>query len=178
MLVILVVNVLNIAGNYAFIFGELGAPKLGVNGAAISTVVSRSIAMAVLFVIVFRTTVSRFPTHIFRRFPVQEFRNLMKIGLPSAGEATKLFYATACDCVFHHEPGYGGACCAYILRQHNNVRLSVLHIHFSRRGDFHRASRGAEKWHGAYVLGRFLLRVAVSITLGFSLCLPSAAHGL
>ncbi len=32
MLVILVVNVLNIAGNYAFIFGELGAPKLGVNG--------------------------------------------------------------------------------------------------------------------------------------------------
>lgn len=87
MLVILVVNVLNIAGNYAFIFGELGAPKLGVNGAAISTVVSRSIAMAVLFVIVFRTTVSRFPTHIFRRFPVQEFRNLMKIGLPSAGEA-------------------------------------------------------------------------------------------
>lgn len=36
MLVVLVVNCINILGNYALIFGELGAPALGVKGAAIS----------------------------------------------------------------------------------------------------------------------------------------------
>jgi putative MATE family efflux protein len=45
-------NLLNVFGNYVLIYGELGFPKLGVSGAAISTTVSRFIACAVGFCII------------------------------------------------------------------------------------------------------------------------------
>lgn len=86
MIVVGLVNILNIFGNYVLIFGKFGAPALGAEGAAISTASSRAIAMAVLAVILFRTVVPRFPWHIFRHFPVKELKNLLKIGIPSAGE--------------------------------------------------------------------------------------------
>ena len=45
-------NLLNILGNYIFIYGKLGAPELGVVGAGVSTLLSRIIMVAV-FVVVF-----------------------------------------------------------------------------------------------------------------------------
>ena len=38
----------NLSLNYVLIFGKLGAPKLGVNGAAVATVISRFVELAVL----------------------------------------------------------------------------------------------------------------------------------
>lgn len=169
MLVILVVNILNIAGNYAFIFGELGAPKLGVSGAALSTVVSRIIAMTILFVIVFRTTVSRFPTHIFRRFPTREFHNLMKIGLPSAGEAMSYSCSQLVIAYFITSLGIESLAartyCVNIIMYGYLFCISISHAGAITIGHL----VGASRWQGAYVLGRWLLRVAVSCTLAFSL---------
>jgi putative MATE family efflux protein len=54
MMVVAMVNVLNIFGNYTLIFGHFGAPALGVEGAAISTVISRGIAMVVLLLLLYR----------------------------------------------------------------------------------------------------------------------------
>jgi MATE family multidrug resistance protein len=42
-------NLLNIAGNYVLIYGKFGAPEMGLNGAGVSTLVSR-VLMAVAFV--------------------------------------------------------------------------------------------------------------------------------
>ena len=50
-LVTVVVNVLNIIGNYSLIFGRFGFPELGVEGAAISTAFSRGVSMVILLVI-------------------------------------------------------------------------------------------------------------------------------
>ena len=86
MLVTVVVNVLNIIGNYSLIFGRFGFPELGVEGAAISTAFSRGVSMVILFVILFRKHIHRFPPAYFRPFPWVELKNLMKVGLPSAGE--------------------------------------------------------------------------------------------
>lgn len=86
MLVTVVVNILNIIGNYSLIFGKFGCPELGVEGAAISTAFSRGVSMVILFVILFRKHIHRFPLAYFRPFPFIELKNLMRVGLPSAGE--------------------------------------------------------------------------------------------
>lgn len=41
MLVTVLVNIMNIVGNYSLIFGKFGMPALGAEGAAISTSVAR-----------------------------------------------------------------------------------------------------------------------------------------
>ena len=86
MIVVAIVNVLNIFGNYVLIFGKFGMPALGVEGAAISTSFSRIIAMIILFIVMFKTTIHKLPLKLFRPFPTRELRNLLRIGLPSAGE--------------------------------------------------------------------------------------------
>ncbi len=45
--------VVNLSLNYALIFGKMGAPRLGVNGAAIATVVSRFVELGILVVYTF-----------------------------------------------------------------------------------------------------------------------------
>ena len=86
MLVTVLVNIMNIIGNYSLIFGKWGMPALGAEGAAISTSVARGVSMVVLFVILFRKHIPRFPLNYFRPFPWVELKNLLKVGLPSAGE--------------------------------------------------------------------------------------------
>ena len=60
-----IVNVLNILGNYALIFGRWGCPQLGVEGAAIATAASRAVAMVLLACIHFKVHIPRFPPHYF-----------------------------------------------------------------------------------------------------------------
>ena len=86
MMVTVVVNILNIIGNYTLIFGEFGFPEMGVEGAAISTAFSRGVSMVILFIILFRKHIRKFPLAYFRPFPFKELKNLLKVGLPSAGE--------------------------------------------------------------------------------------------
>ena len=77
---------MNIIGNYTLIFGKFGLPALGAEGAAISTSIARGVSMVVLFVILFRKHIPSFPVRYFRPFPWKELKNLLKVGLPSAGE--------------------------------------------------------------------------------------------
>lgn len=86
MMVIAVCNIVNIIGNYALIFGHFGLPALGVEGAAISTSISRTVSMILLFWILFCKHIASFPRQLFCPFPTWELRKLLKIGLPSAGE--------------------------------------------------------------------------------------------
>lgn len=86
MYVAMVVNVLNIIGNYTLIFGKFGMPALGVEGAAISTSICRFVSVAILFVILFKKHIPSFPKELFTPFPWMELKNLLKIGIPSAGE--------------------------------------------------------------------------------------------
>lgn len=86
MMVTVVVNILNILGNYTLIFGKFGMPSLGVEGAAISTSIARGVSMVILLVILFRKHIPSFPLRLFRPFPWIELKNLLKVGTPAAGE--------------------------------------------------------------------------------------------
>ena len=81
-----IVNVLNIVGNYALIFGSWGCPQLGVEGAAISTSISRAVSMLLLAVIHFKVHIPRFPLSYFRPIPWRELCYLLKIGIPAMSE--------------------------------------------------------------------------------------------
>ena len=175
MIVVGIVNLLNIAGNYILIFGKFGAPALGVEGAAISTAVSRAIAMVVLSAILFHTTMKRFPWEIFRRFPMRELSNLLKIGLPSAGEQFSYSSAQIVMTFFINMLGVEVlAARTYVV---NIVMFGYLFcIAISQGGAItigHLVGRG--KIRGAFVLGKYVMKRALIIT--FSLSLLIAVFG-
>lgn len=178
MFVIFVVNILNIFGNYVLIFGKFGAPALGVSGAAITTASCRSLSMIILFIVVLTTTIPRFPWHIFRRWPGSEFRNLMKIGLPSAGE--QMSYSCSQLVISFFITMLGMEALAARTYCVNLIMYSYLFcIAISHGGAIligHLV--GASRWRAAYTLGRYITRVAVAVTLTFSLCLAIGGHAI
>lgn len=175
MMVILVVNIVNIFGNYVLIFGKFGAPALGVMGTAISTVTARCIAMVILFIIVFRTTVSRFPWEIFKIFPRKEFRNLMKIGLPSAGESLSYSCSQLVIAFFITSLGMEALAartyCVNIIMFTYLFCIAIAHGGAISIGHL----VGADKWNGAYLMGKYVMKIGTAIT--FSIAVICAFSG-
>lgn len=82
----LIINVVNIIGNYSFLYGPLKFLNLGVAGVAISTVTSRTIAFIVAFVFFYQTGTGKISLKLLNPFPADFLLKMIKIGLPSAGE--------------------------------------------------------------------------------------------
>jgi MATE family multidrug resistance protein len=81
-------NLLNWFGNWALIYGKLGLPALGINGSAISTVVSRVFMAAALLGFAWRYERKR-GHPLFRHWPgpsVAKLRELVQLGAPAAGQ--------------------------------------------------------------------------------------------
>lgn len=79
-------NIMNVIGNYLFIFGPFGIPVLGVEGVAISTSVSRIIGLIAAFYVMMKRIPGTLPMSMLFRFPKRHLKNLLNIGIPSAGE--------------------------------------------------------------------------------------------
>lgn len=79
-------NIINVIGNYLFIFGPFGIPVLGVDGVAISTVVSRTLGLIVIALLLFKRIEEPLPFSRIFKLPIEHLKNLLKIGIPSAGE--------------------------------------------------------------------------------------------
>lgn len=87
MYVTLGMNLVNVFGNYIFIFGAFGAPVLGATGVAMSTVVSRGLGTAILFIVLYKRVKGDLPwSFLTKKFPKRELQDLLRIGIPSAGE--------------------------------------------------------------------------------------------
>jgi len=79
-------NLVNLAGNWIFIYGKLGMPALGVSGSAISTVVSRIYMAAVLVYFAWRHERGR-GHPLFAHWPGPDWariRVLLNLGVPAA----------------------------------------------------------------------------------------------
>ncbi len=82
----LVTNILNIGGNYLFLYGPLKAFGLGASGVAISSVFSRFIALVVI-VIYFKLKIDGdISIKYLKPFPKDILSSLIKLGIPTAGE--------------------------------------------------------------------------------------------
>ena len=79
-------NVLNVIGNYLFIFGPFGFPVLGVEGVAISTTVSRILGLLAAIYVMTKRVPGSVPISMLFSFPKKHLKNLLNIGIPSAGE--------------------------------------------------------------------------------------------
>ena len=82
----IIINLINIAGNYSFLYGPLKQLNLGVAGVAISTVTARFIAFTVSFIFFYRMRIGRISIKLLKPFPASFLVKMIKVGLPSAGE--------------------------------------------------------------------------------------------
>lgn len=167
MYVSVIVNVLNIIGNYSLIFGKFGMPALGVEGAAISTSLCRFASVVMLFVILFKKHIPSFPKELFLPFPWIELKNLLKIGIPSAGE--------------HFSYSLSQVVITYFINMISNQALAtrtyiVNIVMFTYIFALSIAQGGAilighlvgmKKINGAYAIGKRIMRLctATSVTL-------------
>lgn len=86
----------NFVFNYIFIFGNFGAPALGIRGAAIATIISRFIELAILVIWTHRhTDRCEFIVGAFRSFriPAELIRKIVAKGLPLM--FNEIFWSTA-----------------------------------------------------------------------------------
>lgn len=89
MLALLVANLVNVFVNWILIYGNLGAPALGVAGAAWATVLSRLVMAGVLLgTILYRER--EIPTSVFDslKLELSWFQRLIKLGGPAASQVT------------------------------------------------------------------------------------------
>lgn len=105
MFVSLGMNIIHVFGNYVLIFGKFGFPQLGVQGAAISSVVSRAIALVVFFWLLYQVMEYRVKVHYYFTVSKEYIRKILKIGLPSAFE--QILYQ-GCQIVFLYYVTYLG----------------------------------------------------------------------
>jgi putative MATE family efflux protein len=80
------INLLNILGNYLFIFGAMEFPALGVKGVAIATVISRIIGLIIIFMVLKKRIPQGLPFKRMLTFAKEHTASLLKIGVPTAGE--------------------------------------------------------------------------------------------
>lgn len=165
MLVTVLVNIMNIVGNYILIFGKLGFPAMGAEGAAISTSIARGVSMVVLFVILFRKHISRFPLALFRPFPWIELKNLLKIGIPSAGE--NMSYSFSQVVITYLINILGNNALATRTYTVNIVMFVYLFAIAMAQGGAISIGHlvGQNKIRAAYLLGKFVMRISILVSL-------------
>jgi len=165
MMVTGIVNVLNIIGNYALIFGHWGFPQMGVEGAAISTATCRAVSMVLLAAIHFRVHIPQFPLSYFHPMPWQELRNLMKIGIPAMSE--NISYSLSQVAITYFINKISNEALATRTYCYNMIMFVYLFcVSITQGGDIlvgHLV--GQQRHQAAFVLGNYFFRWAMIITL-------------
>jgi putative MATE family efflux protein len=173
-----IVNVINILGNYALIFGHWGCPQLGVEGAAIATASSRAIATVLLAVIHFKVHIPRFPLHYFRPMPWQELKNLLHIGIPAMSENISYSLSQVVITFFINQ--ISNEALATRTYCHNMIMFVYLFcISITQGGDILVGHLVGQRRHqAAYILGNYFFRWSMIITLTGSIILALSGRSI
>ena len=169
MYVTLAINVVNIGGNYLFLYGPLKNLNLGVEGVAISTVFARMLALVALVSFFYIKKTGRISLKYLNPFPTSLLWKMVKIGLPTAGE--NLTYNLYQMCLLSFVNGMGND--SVNARAYCNTLISFAMI-------FSNASAmstqiitghlvGAKKEDAAYKRVFKTLTTSMPITIGLAL---------
>ena len=173
MMVVMLVNVVNIIGNYGLIFGNLGLPALGVKGAAIATNISRGVAAFTLFIILFTRHISF--RHLMEAFKApmreltHEMHNLLRIGLPSAGE--NMSYNAQQVVLTYFINMLGNTALTTRMYVVNAVMFAYIFCICIAQGAGISIGHlvGEHRYRACYKLGWYALRLAVVTTISLSI---------
>ena len=165
MRVTLLMNVLNIIGNYALIFGKFGLPQMGVVGAAISTSSCRMVALVLLFYITFGKVVPRFSFSCLKPFPWDKLKNLLHIGLPAAGE--QVSYSLSQVVITYFTVMLGTAALTARTYAMNIILFSYVFSVALGQGAAILIGHlvGGERTDAAFVLQKYCLRLSIVVSI-------------
>ena len=154
-------SLINIILDFVLICGF----HMGVEGAAISTAFSRGVSMVLLFIILFRKHIHRFPIAYFRPFPWIELKNLMKVGLPSAGE--QLSYSSSQVVITFFINMLGVEALATRTYCVNIIMFAYLFSISMAQGGAICIGHliGEKKPHAAFLMGKYVMKKSVMITV-------------
>ena len=107
MAVSILMNVLNIIGNAILINGLFGFPRLGIVGAAISTVISKSIGLICIYIVFRKCTKIELKFKYLKQGSKEMLFKLLKIGIPSGAE--NFSYNLSQICILSVINPYGAA---------------------------------------------------------------------
>ncbi len=79
-------NILNTTLDIFFVLGLAGFPRMGVQGVAIATTISRALGVIVLLVVLFKKIEKPTIFRLLRPFPWEDVGKIIKVGVPSALE--------------------------------------------------------------------------------------------
>lgn len=96
-----IINLINIVGNTAFIYGLGPMPQLGAAGAAISTSICRTVGMLMMIFAFFHTVQNaRVSLKVLHPFPTGLLKRFLGIGLPAGGEGLSYNLSQSTSLVF------------------------------------------------------------------------------
>lgn len=107
MAVSILMNVLNIIGNAILINGLFGFPRLGIVGAAISTVISKTIGLVCVYIVFRKYTKIKLKFKYLKQDSKEMLFKLLKIGIPSGAE--NFSYNLSQICILSIINPYGAA---------------------------------------------------------------------
>lgn len=155
MLIFFFINVVNILGNYLFLFGPLENLGFGVKGVAISTSISNGVGLVISVIAFIFIIKGRISLKYFRPFPKAMLFKLIKLGIPTAGENISYNISQICITIFVNLLGplaittkiYCNILCNFSIVYSSSVAgaSSIITGHAVGRGDYDYAYRRVMK---------------------------------
>ncbi|MCQ4088627.1 MATE family efflux transporter [Saccharibacillus sp. JS10] len=122
MFVALGMNILSVGSGYVLIFGHLGFPAMGVEGAAISTVASRAVAAVVLVWMLYQVMEVRIQLKFYVNLTREYVMKILRIGIPSALE--QITYQS-CQMIFFFYATFLGAQALAARQYATNISMFI-----------------------------------------------------
>ncbi|WP_082688037.1 MATE family efflux transporter [Bacillus coahuilensis] len=158
-------NILNIIGNYFLFLDLLGYPSLGVEGVAISTAGSRLIGLIVSFIVLLKRLDYTLPFSILKIVPKDHLKNLLQIGIPSAGEQLSYSASQFVITIFVNSLGTE-ALTTKVYTQNITLFIFMFSIALSQGTQILIGHQiGAGKYEDAYRRGIKSLKIAIFTTI-------------